>query len=426
MSNALYNIEAEISVIGASMVSQSAKIKTLELLTPESFYDERHKKIFAAIKKLNDDNTATDLITLSNQLGAEFSPYLAEINGETPNISNTEQHCYILLEKHLKRQHIEIANELLDEAQNDNIDALESTDRFLSKLRQLDNVKNARRLETMKDAILKYALHVRQVESGEKAEFSTGVTKLDQRCKYRQGELTYVVARPSAGKSALMIIGAIANANAGHRVGIISLEMLSRNIGRRAYRYYSNGEEFSEQGNDGYLATELDILIDARAGLNMNDISGSIDDMVRQGCKLIFLDYSQIIKAGGGKTTDELSKICNQLQVLCKTYDIALVALAQMNRESENNAGKRPSLATIKGSGAFEETGRLIIAIHNMHAAGIERDAKGRDTRTIREVGVLKQNEGGQTGWDTVGFDGATGSFYELPDDDSFAYYEPQ
>ena len=91
------NIEAEESVLGACFLSKYALQKACESLTPDSFYDEKNGKIFAAMNALVDEKTPIDITTVTgylkknNQLteigGVE---YLTEVLNFVPTASNID------------------------------------------------------------------------------------------------------------------------------------------------------------------------------------------------------------------------------------------------------------------------------------------------------------------------------------------------
>ena len=62
------NLDAEMSVLGASFLSKTALQKVCEELNDEMFYKEENKKIFQAIKKLYLENIALDVTTITDEL----------------------------------------------------------------------------------------------------------------------------------------------------------------------------------------------------------------------------------------------------------------------------------------------------------------------------------------------------------------------
>src|SRR6266404_6753779 len=80
------NLEAESSVLGGILLDNEAINQVLELLRPEDFYRESHRKIFRAMIEITDRNEPVDLITLSDFLKSKNeleavggNDYLAEM-----------------------------------------------------------------------------------------------------------------------------------------------------------------------------------------------------------------------------------------------------------------------------------------------------------------------------------------------------------
>ena len=96
------NIEAEESVLGACFLSKYALQKACENLQPESFYNERHSKIFASLIALTEEKTPIDLTTVTSYLknhnelndvgGVE---YLTEVLNFVPTASNVDYYIKI-------------------------------------------------------------------------------------------------------------------------------------------------------------------------------------------------------------------------------------------------------------------------------------------------------------------------------------------
>src|SRR3989344_7921812 len=63
-----HSAEAEQSVIGALLLDKDAVIAVAEFLSPEDFYDERHKEIYEAILSLYEERTPVDVLTVATRL----------------------------------------------------------------------------------------------------------------------------------------------------------------------------------------------------------------------------------------------------------------------------------------------------------------------------------------------------------------------
>ena len=62
------NLEAEKSVLGATLIDKDAIIKIADTLNAQDFYDERNGHIFEAMKKLYEKHSPIDVLTLSELL----------------------------------------------------------------------------------------------------------------------------------------------------------------------------------------------------------------------------------------------------------------------------------------------------------------------------------------------------------------------
>jgi replicative DNA helicase len=112
------NLEAESSVLGGILLDNEAVNQVLELLRPEDFYRESHRKIFRAIIELTDRSEPVDLITLSdflkikNELDAVGgTAYLASLADFVPTAANIAYYARIVREKSILRSLISTARQ---------------------------------------------------------------------------------------------------------------------------------------------------------------------------------------------------------------------------------------------------------------------------------------------------------------------------
>ena len=116
------NIEAEESVLGACFLSKYALQKACESLTPDSFYDEKNGKIFAAMNSLVEEKTPIDITTVTgylkkkNQL-AEIGgvEYLTEVLNFVPTASNIDYYIKNVEDASILRRLIETATDIASE-----------------------------------------------------------------------------------------------------------------------------------------------------------------------------------------------------------------------------------------------------------------------------------------------------------------------
>ena len=85
------NLEAEVAVLGSMLIEEDALAQAIEVLTPQSFYKEAHRKIFQGMLALFNEHKAADLITLTDVLTREGTleaaggaTYLAYLTSAVP------------------------------------------------------------------------------------------------------------------------------------------------------------------------------------------------------------------------------------------------------------------------------------------------------------------------------------------------------
>ena len=127
------NREAEVGVLGAMLFDEQALFKGIELLRPEYFYDENHRRIFTACVNLFEKNQPVDLLTVSEELKKQNSfeaiggtTYLTYLTSQVPTSAHIEHYAQIVKEKALLRSLIDKSTRIVQEcfSAGDNVRAL--------------------------------------------------------------------------------------------------------------------------------------------------------------------------------------------------------------------------------------------------------------------------------------------------------------
>ena len=63
------SIPSEQAVLGSIMLRKEAMHEVEDMISPDSFYVEKHKKIFQAMLDLSAKNEPIDMLSLSTKLG---------------------------------------------------------------------------------------------------------------------------------------------------------------------------------------------------------------------------------------------------------------------------------------------------------------------------------------------------------------------
>ena len=235
------NIEAEKSVIGAMFLSKVALQKAIESLNNDSFFLDKHGKLFDCLKDLYNKGIAVDLTTVVDELknkkilneigGVE---YLTEILDETPTSANVEYYIDIVNDKSILRNLITTATDIVSLGYDVTSPVAETLDKAESRI--LDVVKNRKSSEfkMMPEVLTDVQANLEMLANnkGKISGLSTGLFDLDKITNgFHENELIILAARPAMGKTALALNMATNIAlNEKKSVIIFTLEMRAEQL----------------------------------------------------------------------------------------------------------------------------------------------------------------------------------------------------
>ena len=145
----------------------------------------------------------------------------------------------------------------------------------------------------------------------------------------------------------------------------------------------------------------LPIFIDESTGNTLIDIETKTRQLLDKhpDLGLVVIDHMSIVKVIGGKRTDtrtdEMRKISQGLHSLAKELNVAILAVAQLNRESVKGEVRRPKMSDIKESGAIEQDADVIILLYDelYENNKVKPDKMMEDVRHIEAI-IAKQRNG--------------------------------
>lgn len=416
------SLEAEVAVLGAMMLSKQAISKATELLSADSFYQEKHKIIFNSIISLSEDNKTVDLLTLSENLSKSGNlesiggrAYLAKINKEVATAASVEQYALIVLEKQLRRDLIQSSGEVINNAYDEEKDILTEIDKAESEIFRIAEKRMTKNYQGMKELTKETYKQIDQMrirsESG-LTGIPSGLIDLD---KYLGGlqksELIIIAARPSMGKTALSLsIARNLAVEYKKSIAFFSLEMASTQL---IIRLLSAEAKINQQKiRTGKITDqENQRIIESLGKLNDTNIffddSSMIEIMeLRAKCRrlkaehnidAVFVDYLQLIRASGMESRErEISIISMTLKQIAKELEIPVIALAQLNRSIESRPGKSrsPMLSDLRESGSIEQDADVILFVQRREVYGQMEYEDKTPTEGTAELIIGKQRNG--------------------------------
>ena len=414
--------EAEISLMGALMLSSKSFARVVGIVQGECFYNEKHQLIFAGVEALFERNDNVDILTLSRELAKQGTLkeiggnlYLAELNKRTPSAANIELYAMIVLEKYLKRQLIEISGGVLVRAYEDTREAMDEIDRAEQMIFELAEKRFSKSYKKMNDLAhetLNYIGELSKRGSSGVIGVSSGLKRLDEMLGgFQNSDLIIIAARPSMGKTALGLSIAL---NAGVRKGIplafFSIEMASNQI---AIRLISAEARINQQNvragrlsNDEHreVIHSLDrlskspIFIDDSGMLSVLELRAKARRLKSEHkIQMIIVDYLQLMHSPKAESRErEISVISSTLKQIAKELEIPVVALAQLNRSVESRPGKdkRPMLSDLRESGSIEQDADVVMFVNRPERYNIREFEDGASTENMAEIIVAKQRNG--------------------------------
>lgn len=429
------SIPSEQAVLGSIMLRKDAMHEVEDMVTGDSFYVEKHKKIFQAMLDLSVKNEPIDMLSLSTKLSEQKlleavggNQYLAEIVNVVPSSTNVKHYADIVQKKYVLRSLIEAADyvsELAFEEGDDHMDDI--LDMAEKKIFSVVSSPKNQKFVNLKDALPEAYERLEKLHEnkGMMRGLPTGFKDLDTMLSgLQKSDLIILAARPSMGKTTLALdIARMSGVLHEKSVVIFSLEMSSQQLVDRMLSAesrvnawnlrtgrLSSDREFSQLRDSLDKLAKAQIYIDDQPGnsiVRMKALSRRLK--AEKGLDLIIVDYLQLMTTSKNydSMVNQVTEISRSLKSLAKELDVPVLALSQLNRAVESRGGK-PRLSDLRDSGSIEQDADVVMFIH--------REDKGKDESektNIAEI-LIEKHRNGPTGKIELYFDEKTTTFLNL------------
>ncbi len=414
------NIEAEKSVLAASMLNADALTEVMTRLKPENFFRPSHRIIFGAMCDLNLRHIPVDPIALADTLQANGQleaaggrAYLADLADNTFALTNWSNHADIVKRTAILRELIYASADiraLAYDAPDDLNVVVEEAEKTLFNVTE----KRVSSAFTKMDSLLTSAMdEITQLaqQQTHMAGVPSGFKDLDELFGgFRGGDLVILAARPGVGKTSFALNLAVNAAKAGTTVAFLSLEMSASQLTQRilcseARVNLGNVRQGRMTDSDWMAIIEasntlynLDIYIDDTPALSILELRAKARRELRSKEKgLIVVDYLQLMQPprarADGNRAVEVGEISRGLKVLAKEMNMPVIALSQLSRAVEMRGKKRPMLSDLRESGSIEQDADIVMFIdRSMDEMEAEQD--GRPDLGTAEIIVAKHRNG--------------------------------
>ena len=401
---------AEESVVGGCLLSTDALDDVLEFLRPEHFSESDLQIIFRTIMTMRNEGAyAIDTLTVAeriekdglwNEAGGVRA--ILEAIEAVPHAGHSRDYAKIVRDKWRRRT----AHDALWDLKEQLADPGADTDAVLAEAEQSIHDALDDSTDTGPAAIGDILVEaIATIGSGRQPQrhVASGLQSLDNLCGgFPVGGLTIVGARPSVGKTSLLMSAAMRAAETGEPVLFFSYEQKRVEMAERLLSQVS-GVSFTDIRRGNVNDQTKQQLLQSAAMLNRVplyldessppelQLAAIIRRCVRRHkVKLVIVDYLQLIEPADYKAPREqqVAQASRRLKKLAMNLNVAIVVASQLNRESEKREDKRPRLSDLRESGSIEQDADLVWMLWRPGKDDFDRDD---DTG---EVIVAKQRNG--------------------------------
>jgi replicative DNA helicase len=423
-----HNLEAEKSVLGAVLINNQSFNQAAEVLAPEDFFRDAHRRIFEKMISLTDRNEPVDLVTLKDELGRAGEledvggpAYISALTDGVPRSANVEYYAKIVREKSTLRRLIQSASEVLVRAYDAEEDADSLLDEAERSIFQIADNRLRSGFVKLSDLVDSGYQLIEQLQEhkGVVTGVPSGFVDLDEMTSgFQKSDLIIVAARPAMGKTSFVLNVALNSAlAAGRSVGVFSLEMSKEQLFMRvltaearvdAHRFRGGflGEQDYARLVDAFARLhEAKVFIDDTPSVGILEMRAKARRLkLEHGLDMLVVDYLQLMQGRGkfDNRQQELASISRALKILAKELNIPIIALSQLSRATESRGDHRPQLSDLRESGALEQDADVVMFIfrEEMYQHDGERDPNVEGTAEI----IVGKQRNGPTGTARLAF----------------------
>jgi replicative DNA helicase len=412
-----HNLEAERSVLGAILVHNDAFNLAAQVIDSRDFYRDAHRRIFDRIVALSERHDAIDFVTLKEELARAGEldevggpAYVASLADGVPRATNVEYYARIVKEKSTLRNLIYAANKIVANA----YEADQESDLILDEAESAIFAVADDRLKAgfvaMRDLVKDSFPKIEKLFEQKRliTGVPTGFVDIDEMTRGLQaGDLVIVAARPSMGKTSLVLNIAQYVASLGdHVVGFFSLEMSKESLflrlltseaqidGHRLMSGAIGGNDYHRISHALEKLNSMKLFIDDTANIGVLEMRAKSRRLqAEHGLSLLVVDYIQLMSGRGRfeNRTLELASISRSLKGLAKELNVPIIVLSQLSRAPESRSDHRPQLSDLRESGALEQDADVVVLIYRDDV--YNRDPNSPDAGTA-ELILAKQRNG--------------------------------
>jgi replicative DNA helicase len=415
-----HSLDAERSVLGAILVHNDAFNLAAQVLDGRDFYRDAHRRIFDRMVALSERRDAIDLITLKEELSRAGEldevggpAYIAALADGVPRATNVEYYARIVKEKATLRNLIYAANRILSSAYEAEDEPELILDQAESAIFAVADDRLKAGFVSMRDLVKDSFPKIEQLFEQKRliTGVATGFVDLDEMTRgLQRGDLVIIAARPSMGKTSLVLnVSQYVAGLENQVVGFFSLEMSREALflrlltseaqidGHRLLAGAIGGNDYHRISHALEKLNAMKLYIDDTANIGVLEMRAKARRLqAEHGLSLLVVDYIQLMSSRGRyeNRTLELASISRSLKGLAKELNVPVVVLSQLSRAPESRSDHRPQLSDLRESGALEQDADVVVLIYRDDVYNRDPDSANAGTAEL----ILAKQRNGPTG----------------------------
>ncbi|MGH2405092.1 MAG: DnaB-like helicase N-terminal domain-containing protein, partial [bacterium] len=205
-----HSLEAEQSILGSILLERDAIARVVEMVRPEDFYREAHRRIFEVVAELFDHGEPADLVSVTDRLrvigqldDVGGAAYITSLLHAVPTAANVEYYARLVVNKSMLRQMIGAGTQIVGMGFREDQDVELLVDQAEKLVFGIANRRMGQHFLPIAEVLRESFERIdrRYRDKGTVTGVPTGFAELDKLTSGLQpSDLIIVAARPSMGK----------------------------------------------------------------------------------------------------------------------------------------------------------------------------------------------------------------------------------
>ena len=397
----------EIAIIGSILLSKGQALDELNLI-PDDFNDLKLGRVYQELCDMRNKHQAIDALTVSAKL-PNHSQDVHTWQHESITAENVSFYAQIVRDESIRRDLRNTGYNIVARSPAEDLDAV--IDEARRNLGKLAESRTTGKIEYVSHLALAHLDVLATPRTYLKSPWDALNTAIGG---FRPGAMYVIGARPGVGKTVVGLQAAYHLSKEGpvsfHSLEMSKTELLTRMYSMTSSVYLGNLEKGNLSDYDWKALnkakdelSESNLAIVDKGTQTINDIRAHARTLQQNGgLRAIVIDYLGLIHdtIPGRKRYESISDFSMSLKALARDFEVPVIALAQLNRQSESRQDKAPALSDLRDSGAIEQDADVVILLRREKS---DTDAEFEQTRMIMDVA---KNRHGITGEMELVFNG--------------------